>query len=257
MADRPDAGDATSVDARSDIALADGVDAHDAATDGPRDSASDTEAPCPPKQRLRPSSRRCAPADDLDGDGRADLLAIDGTEIQALISDGRSFGRVKWLDGAFYGATGGAFAADVTGSGFASGVAFANGAVAVVHRSDSGFGDPADNEGIWLPQTGVGTRATFLGDLNGDGMADLVKVDDADIQVGLSTGFNFQLPRPWSSTNLGAYDAFFLADVDGDGRADVIAMGTSVDVYPPAASSLGIGNLASHGVFGEAGHVFR
>src|SRR3954469_24441964 len=121
--------DGAPADLTSDVTTSDSDGEWDGAAARPdgagdaRPEAGSSPPSCPIYQYWNAVQLTCVPAHDLNGDGRADLLAVNGTDMQALISDGRSFGEEKWLDGAFYGVAGRAFAADVTDSGFASGVA--------------------------------------------------------------------------------------------------------------------------------------
>lgn len=240
-ADRMDGGSDGAADGRT-------VDARaDAPTDGGSDHAG-RPPKCPERHYLNVVRQTCVPAHDLNGDGRADLLAVNADDMQALISNGTSFSKTKWFDGAFYGVVGndpsgkGTFAADVTGTGFASGVAFGENFVAVVHTSGPGFGDWYDNVAFWFINPFWGTRGTFLADLNDDGAVDMLAVNDEQIDVSLSTTYNFQMGRGWLDGDFTMYTAFFLADVDGDGSADVVATRpTSVDVF----SSLGTGLLSA------------
>jgi len=209
--------------------------ADQASTDARTDAASDRPvvAPeCPPRSYLNVTLQTCIPAHDLNGDGRADLLAVNSADTDALISNGTSFTKMRWLDGPFYGIVGGTFGADVTGSGFAAGVAFADGFVGVIHTAGPGFGSVADNFGTWFLNSFWGNRATFLADLNGDGAVDMLAVNEQQLDVALSETFNFQMGRDWMDGDFTGYDSFFLADVDGDGAADLIGIrAASVDVF--------------------------
>jgi hypothetical protein len=180
--------------------------------------------PCPPVHYRNKVRDVCIPAHDLNGDGKADLLAVNRDDHHALISDGSRFMFARWLDGAFYG-TGGAFAADVTGDGFADGVGFGNGYVGVVSTGAAGFGNPGANYFMWTGMPMLGSKATFLADVDGDGRADAVAVFDNEISVARSEGKKLLAPPTrWGGGDFTNVVALFAADVDGDGLSDVIGL---------------------------------
>jgi hypothetical protein len=88
----------------------------DATSDGVADRSTDGGGSevCPPQHSLNAVRHLCVPAHDLNGDGKADLMAVNSDGINALISTGTAFEFYSWLSDPFYG-IGGAYAADVTG----------------------------------------------------------------------------------------------------------------------------------------------
>lgn len=106
-----------------------------------------------------------------------------------------------------------------------------DGAGAMSYYRNSG-GDVATNS---LPGTtvAVGTTAnvpTALGDINGDGLADLLRCDSTGLLLQLNTGTGDSGTFSSTVTNLLSpcpYDQLGAGDVDGDGRADVVARATS------------------------------
>ena len=66
--------------------------------------------------------------------------------------------------------------------------------------------------------------AKLSGDVNGDGRADLVAVNDAGISVTLSTGTASATPTQWSAVALQGAVGNLIADVNGDGRGDLVAV---------------------------------
>jgi hypothetical protein len=170
------------------------------------------------------------PAHDLNGDGKADLLAVNEADHHALISDGTRFWFEKWLEGHFYG-QGGAYAADVTGDGYADGVGFGLDYAGVVSIGKAGFGYVSHNYDRWSFVGLLGTKGTFVADVDGDGAADAVSLFEWGVTVALSTGLAFEEPSLWLPGDFADYEAAFVADADGDGLADLIGIRpASIDV---------------------------
>ena len=235
--DAPDASDASDggPDAPPDV----GDDAWDAApdekpdvTDGDLDANPDVRdggpdvppavAPCPLRQYRNVVRDICVPSHDLNGDGKADLIAVRASEHHALISDGSRFTFAKWLDGGFWGERG-ALADDVTGDGYADSVGFGYRYVGVVSGDGMGSGSTKDYT-TWAAHGLFGNQATLLADANGDGRADTIAVSDREIAVALSDGAHFPGLARWASGNFADVMATFAADADGDGKSDVIGV---------------------------------
>jgi hypothetical protein len=64
----------------------------------------------------------------------------------------------------------------------------------------------------------------LLGDVNGDGRADIVAINDTDLWVALSTGTAFSTPTQWSPVARQGTVGNMLGDVNSDGRADLVAI---------------------------------
>ncbi len=207
---------------------------------------------------------------DVNGDGLSDIVGItfakdDGSsrrhrEFEVALSTGTRF-----VTGAFDTSRLGAggtdsegstkkypyYLADVNGDGLSDLISFNFSDVTVALSDGKAFipkgtwhaGD--FNYGQWRETHGA-TR--FVQDVNGDGKADLVGVNNAGVYVALSNGINkfeFGTSKAWiadfksSSTNLFPYWNYHkenldtrleLADVNGDGLPDIIGMHPNIGV---------------------------
>lgn len=172
----------------------------------------------------------CMPAGDLNGDGRADLVSVNDSEIDALLSTGSGFTLAKWLDGHFQG-YGGAYTVDVTGDGYADGVAFLDISAWVATTHGPGFGTETNNVVRWSEESLIGDKGTFVADVDGDNRGDVVVLNDDRAMVALSNGTRFDPSVVWRTGDFGQYIFAFFADVNGDRRADGILFRlTRVDV---------------------------
>ena len=166
---------------------------------------------------------------DIDGDGKADLVALGGNYVGVIHSQGGNFGNYDTgLPYAFYG-NHGTFLGDVNGDGKADLVALVDGAVIVALATGAATGHPPDfgTNAIWYSGTFFGANGTTLADVNGDGLADLVAFDNGQVRVIRSNGTGFGTPEVWLGTTFGSAGGVTAADVDGNGRADLVALTTS------------------------------
>lgn len=69
-----------------------------------------------------------------------------------------------------------------------------------------------------------GTRATLAADVNGDGLVDLIAVNDTSTWVMLSTRSGFSAPMEWSNQPFYGSRATLAADITGTGNASLIAV---------------------------------
>src|SRR5690606_10088091 len=89
----------------------------------------------------------------------------------------------------------------------------------------NGFGA----EVLWAPHGWSGARGTFLADVDGDGAADLVALDEDGTTVHRSTGTAFsQTAERWSVVPSFRDRGSYMADVDGDGRADLVNVASTL-----------------------------
>ena len=185
---------------------------------------------------------------DVNGDRKADLIIRSGDGIRVALSTGSGFEQSTLWTGYFsdnakqpwkkaVGYSGTINLADVNGDGLADIVARGPDGMYVSLSSSTSFTKPA----IWSAEfSDAGAiswkeakySSTFqLGDVNGDGMADLIARGPKGILVSLSTGSGFQPATQWSASFSDAlgwgndesyYGAIRMGDVNGDGMADVI-----------------------------------
>lgn len=83
------------------------------------------------------------------------------------------------------------------------------------------YGGPHET---WATSAYYGTRGTYFEDLDADGRADAIVVNNSGVTIRRSTGTSFGSYENWTTNPYyGAYGTHF-ADVTGDGRADAIVV---------------------------------
>lgn len=176
---------------------------------------------------------------DVTGDGKADLVGLANGYVGVVPSTGTGFGTYNdWWHSTFNGYYGN-FVGDVTGDGKADLVGLGNGGnfayIGVVPAepqgaaTGTGFGTYAE----WYRSANYsdfsGYYGTLLGDVNGDGKADLVVLNTGSITVLLSRGSvaegGFTPPQTWWNNGFNGSAGNFLVDVTGDGKADLVGLG--------------------------------
>jgi GH25 family lysozyme M1 (1,4-beta-N-acetylmuramidase) len=156
---------------------------------------------------------------DVNGDGKADLVAQNAESTWVMTSTGSAYAApAKWSNVAFYGDTAN-HVGDVNGDGKADLVAQNAGSTWVMTSTGSGFSTPVN----WSSGAFYGELANHIGDVNGDHKADLVAQNAGSTWVMTSTGSGFSTPVNWSNVAFYGELANHIGDVNGDGKADLVA----------------------------------
>jgi peptidoglycan/xylan/chitin deacetylase (PgdA/CDA1 family) len=186
---------------------------------------------------------------DIDGNGRADLCGWTGSRLVCALSNGSGFAAMTaWLSGNEALLGDGELSinrrhalefGDINGDG-RDDVCWSNStgvtcALSVGNRFDQPTQWSGSDElgtalrDRWYPQS-VGGATLRLGDLNGDGYADLCGRSPLGIVCALSTGHEFLAPTLWLDQGMRDTDGWLepraersieLVDLNGDGRADL------------------------------------
>ena len=182
---------------------------------------------------------------DVNGDGRADIVAFGKKNVYISLSTGHAFSAPTTSLATFCASAGGWTSydtypralGDVNGDGRADIVGFGNKAVYVSLSTGSGYAAPkiwaaafGKSAGGWDSQDHV---PRVVGDVNGDGMADIVGFYTTGAQVSRSTGSAFPVPAQWIANygaNAGGWSSQSvyprtLGDVNGDNQADIVGFG--------------------------------
>jgi len=200
---------------------------------------------------------------DVDGDGKADLVAFGYAGVYVGLSTGTGFAPgALWISNFAVGAGGWSSfdkyprtVADVNGDGKADIIGFGADHTFVALSTGTGFSAPTS----WVKHFTVnqGGWATFdkypriVSDVDGDGKADLVAFGHAGVYTSLSTGTAFAaagatIPT-YTNFAFGAggwtsYNSFprKVKDVNGDGKADIVGFGLDY-TFVALAPSTGTG----------------
>jgi hypothetical protein len=192
---------------------------------------------------------------DINGDGKADVVGFTADRTLVALSGGDAFaGIAPWINN--FGSDQGwtvanhlRTVADVSGDGKADVVGFTGNGVLVGVSSGQGFAAPK----LWLNNFGsdqgwtVANHTRVVGDVNGDGKADIVGFTGHGVLVGLSRGDRFDPPALWTGHFSGEHgwktgrDVRTVADVNGDGKADFIGFNQEgVQVSLSTGSAVGL-----------------
>jgi hypothetical protein len=156
--------------------------------------------------------------EDINGDGKADLILVSEGGVSVAFSDGtkflppQAFTLPRW-----YG-TMGTFVADVNGDGKADFIMVNGGGVTV----GLSYGSLFLNTGTWCPAF-WGNRLTSIADIDGDGKADLIAVNAEGLWVARSTGSGFGITMAYGSPFYGDIETLF-GDATGDKKSDATAV---------------------------------
>ena len=201
---------------------------------------------------------------DVNGDGRADIVGFANAGVEVSLSTGSSFGPAAlWIR--HYGVGAGSWwtqllyprlVDDVDADGKADIIGFAWSGVYVSKSTGSAFGSSSR----WIPYytAGAGNWTSqnlyprAVGDVNGDGRADVLGFGSAGTYGSLSTGTSFRDAALWLAEfgrDAGGWlnqnlNPRFVADVNGDGRADLIGFAQS-GVYVSLAGDLSTFSLSA------------
>jgi hypothetical protein len=217
---------------------------------------------------------------DVNGDGMADIVGFANDGVVVSLATGNENFATPTYELATFAINAGGWAnqnlyprllGDVNGDGMADIVGFEQDGVAVSLATGNGhFATPtgelatfAIGAGGWSSQD---SYPRLLGDVNGDGMADIVGFEYGGVAVSLATG-NGHFASPtfelasfainaggWSSQD---FYPRLLGDVNGDGMADIVGFGAG-GVIVSLATGNGhfaspIGETATFGFLAGAG----
>jgi hypothetical protein len=198
---------------------------------------------------------------DVNGDGRDDIITFTrnaDADVYVALSTGSGFAAsAKWHE--FFGVAGESpGVADVNGDGRDDIVTFTHGSLADVYvalSTGTGFGASAK----WHDAFAPGLTDPRLGDVNGDGKADVIQFSrEGVVHVALSTGSAFGTAVKWHDFFAPQGEFPYVGDYNGDGRTDVVTFTKlpSADTYVALSTGTGFGPGPKwHDYFGLPGET--
>lgn len=178
---------------------------------------------------------------DVNGDGRADILAFASNGVYVALNRGTSFGPMKQWRGGF--GTGNGWTIenaprqliDMNRDGLPDIVGFSKTGVIVALNTGTKFGAATRWSSGFARSDGWTTAAhpRTLADVNGDGRPDAIGFASNGVYVALNRGTEFGPMQLWR-TGFGTANGWLvgkhprvLADVNGDGKADLVGFNRS------------------------------
>lgn len=177
---------------------------------------------------------------DADNNGIADLIVMSSNGVMVALGDGDGFfgPATTWLDdfgtGHGWSSTGGVprSLVDMNGDNRPDIIGFASDGVYVSLNDQNRFKEKKKWSDHYGSQSGWSDNTPRqFGDVNGDGLPDLIGFSSVGLEVSINAGDEFKSPQNWHN-GLGTNDQWSqtahlrqLADLNHDGLTDVLAIG--------------------------------